>query len=274
MVGCWHTPSLPAVIVSPSRICRDHKFRDFASVGLLDSNETWVTPSHERTNADVTAPTFGGDYSTVILSSAPPSLSTPIRCLSLCSASNALKLATQNPPSTLSLRPRRCLNPSLLVLNPLSLPPSFPGRLRLVPDVPPAARVLPELSTHHRLYCLGHMHSRRVSDMHKYAWGTQILAIAIENFPICLKAKLHKANMSTSSTREATVFISNVAWSCNLPKIASVFVAPAACIAKRMTYCCVTISASRFTALLFAPRLHPSSGSPSGWVADLSACRF
>jgi hypothetical protein len=55
MVGCWHTPSLPATIVSPSRICRDHNFRGFASVGLLDSNEAWVTLFHEkRTNADVT----------------------------------------------------------------------------------------------------------------------------------------------------------------------------------------------------------------------------
>jgi hypothetical protein len=54
MVGCWHTSSLPATIVSPSRICRDHKFRGFAIVGLLDSNEVWVTLFHEkRTNADV-----------------------------------------------------------------------------------------------------------------------------------------------------------------------------------------------------------------------------
>jgi hypothetical protein len=53
MVGCWHTPSLPATIVSPSRICRDHNFRGFASVGLLDSNEAWVTLFHEkRTNAE------------------------------------------------------------------------------------------------------------------------------------------------------------------------------------------------------------------------------
>jgi hypothetical protein len=28
---------------APSRICRDHKLRNFASVGLLDFNEGWVT---------------------------------------------------------------------------------------------------------------------------------------------------------------------------------------------------------------------------------------
>jgi hypothetical protein len=55
MVGCWYTPSLPATIVSPSLICRDHTFRGFASVGLLDSNKAWVTLfCKKRTTADVT----------------------------------------------------------------------------------------------------------------------------------------------------------------------------------------------------------------------------
>jgi hypothetical protein len=78
---------------------------------------------------------------------------------------------------------------------------------------------------------LGHMHSRRVSDMHKYAIGVPNLPIAteIENFLICLKGKLHKANKSTSSTRKATqsnqVFLSTLVLSCSLPKIASVSVA-------------------------------------------------
>jgi hypothetical protein len=37
--------------------------------------------------------------------------------------------------------------------------------------------------------------------------------------------------------------------SCNLPRIASVFVTPVACMAKRATYSCMTISATRFTVL-------------------------
>jgi hypothetical protein len=53
--GCWHTPSLPATILSPYQICRDHKFLAFASVGLLDSNRAWVMLFREKhTNADVT----------------------------------------------------------------------------------------------------------------------------------------------------------------------------------------------------------------------------
>jgi hypothetical protein len=55
MVGCWYTPSLPATIASPSRTCWDHNFYGFASVGLLDSDEAWITLFRKkRTNIDVT----------------------------------------------------------------------------------------------------------------------------------------------------------------------------------------------------------------------------
>jgi hypothetical protein len=55
IVGCWHTPSLPTTIVSPSLICRDYNFLAFASIGLQDSNEAWVTFFREKcTNANVT----------------------------------------------------------------------------------------------------------------------------------------------------------------------------------------------------------------------------
>jgi hypothetical protein len=133
----------------------DHQVKAIstASVGLLDSDEAWATLFHEkRTNVNGTfAPTFVNDYFAVILSSAPPPLSTPIRCLSLGSASVALQLATPNPTSTLPHRPRRWLNPLLLLLNPLSLPTRRPGRHPLVPSVPPVAHVFPWLSNHHRL---------------------------------------------------------------------------------------------------------------------------
>jgi hypothetical protein len=56
------------------------------------------------------APTFVEGYFTVIFSSVLSPLSTPIRCLSLCSASIALQLATLNPTSTLPHQYRRCLN--------------------------------------------------------------------------------------------------------------------------------------------------------------------
>jgi hypothetical protein len=48
------------------------------------------------------------------------------------------------------------------------------------------------------------MPSHRYSDMHTYAIGVPDLPIAteIDNCSIYLKAKLHKANKSTSSTRK------------------------------------------------------------------------
>jgi hypothetical protein len=133
MVGCWHTP------LRRSSLC-------FASVGLLDSNEAWVTLFHKkRTNADVTTSShLRGRLlysSTVLLSSVPPPLSTPIGCLDLCSA---LQIATPTTASTLPDWYRRCLNP-------LSLPPSRPGRHRRVPAVPPAVFALLQLSTYSRL---------------------------------------------------------------------------------------------------------------------------
>jgi hypothetical protein len=91
----------------------------------------------------LSAPTF---VSTVILSSAPPPLSTPTRCLRLCSEFIALQQATSNLP-----RPHRCLNLVVLLLYQLSLPPRRPGGHRLTPAVLPAAHVLSQLSTHNRL---------------------------------------------------------------------------------------------------------------------------
>jgi hypothetical protein len=104
MVGCWHTASLPATIISPSRICRERKFRGSSSVGLLDSNEAWITLFHEQcTNADVTIGShLPDDCSTVILSSELLLLNITSRCLKLLSAFIELGLAL---PS--SFRPRR-----------------------------------------------------------------------------------------------------------------------------------------------------------------------
>jgi hypothetical protein len=71
---------------------------------------------------------FVKGYFTVTLLSAPPLLSTPIHCLSQCSASILLQQAVSNKSSTLPRRHRRCLNPLLLLLNPLPPQPRRPGR--------------------------------------------------------------------------------------------------------------------------------------------------
>jgi hypothetical protein len=80
------------------------------------------------------APIFAEGYFTVTLSSAPLLLSTPIRYQSQCFASVALQ-AIPIKPSTLPYQHLPCLNPSLLLLDPLLLPPRRPGRHRLVPAV-------------------------------------------------------------------------------------------------------------------------------------------
>jgi hypothetical protein len=110
--------------------------------------------------------------------------------------------------------------------------------------------------------------------MHKYAIGVASLPIAteIDDYPICLKGKLHDANRSTSSTRKAT--------QCNQGiSIDFGFIVQSSKDRERVrrlgglhcetcyvlhTHSCVTILVTYFTVLLFAPSALPSSGSPNG----------
>jgi hypothetical protein len=112
------------------------------------------------------------------------------------------------------------------------------------------------------------MHSRRISNMYKNAIRVPSLPINTEIYDCPIFLKLNKFNKSTSSTRKATqcnrTFLSTLALSCSPLKMASAFVASAACMAKCVTYSCVTILVTHFTVVLFSPRLLPSSGSPNG----------
>jgi hypothetical protein len=83
--------------------------------------------------------------------------------------------------------------------------------------------------------------------------------------PICLKAPRLPLLPPARLLNASELFLLTLAMSYNLPKIASVFVA-----SKRGLYSCITVSATRYMALLFVPRLHPSSESPSGLPPRLS----
>jgi hypothetical protein len=116
-----------------------------ASIGLLDSNEAWVMLllCGRRTN--------GEDSFKVILSFFPLPLSTPICCPKLRSASIASQLAAPSPPPTVD--------------------PAAPVSTLNDPDkdvtwqVNHLTREVFRIIWHQRL---GHIVSRRVSDMHKY----------------------------------------------------------------------------------------------------------
>jgi hypothetical protein len=53
---------------------------------------------------------------------------------------------------------------------------------------------------------LGHLHSRRVSDVHKYARGVPSVPITgeLDKCPVCLHAKLRKAAACKADSRRAT----------------------------------------------------------------------
>ena len=81
-------------------------------------------------------------------------------------------------------------------LAPVAPPPA------LITDPPATAYHLCHLN-HDQLHvlwhqCLGHFHSRHMSNLHKYAQGLPFVPIATEldSCPICARAKLHHADWS------------------------------------------------------------------------------
>jgi hypothetical protein len=150
MVGCWYTPSLPATIVSPSRICREHKFRGFAGVGLLGSSTRSVpTPMLPL------APSFVEDNNNNLLYRNPlirptaaqhaDPLPKPVLCVHRVAARNPEPAIDPAPPASPLSEPIVAPTEPLL-LNLLSLPPSRLGRHHRVTAAPPAAHVLTQPS--------------------------------------------------------------------------------------------------------------------------------
>jgi hypothetical protein len=128
MVGCWYAPYLPAMIVSPSRICRDHNFRGFASVGLLDSNEAWIRLSARSvpTTMSLSAPIFVKGYFKVTPLIRPTAAqhAIPVCKLVLC-----VHQVTASDPD-------QAIDPASLVL-PLSAPIITPAEPAAGPTAPP-----------------------------------------------------------------------------------------------------------------------------------------
>jgi hypothetical protein len=140
------------MIVSPPLICRDQKFRGFASVGLLDSNEAWVTLfSHEkRSNTGVIIGSHCGgllyDDPLILPTVAQHADPLPKSVLYVHRVAASDRNPASNPASPIPF--------SEAVVAPAK-PVVAPGRHRLVPALPPAlppaSSVLPQLSNHSRL---------------------------------------------------------------------------------------------------------------------------
>jgi hypothetical protein len=184
----------------------------------------------------LSAPIFVEGYFTVTLSSAPLLLSTLIRCISQCAASITLQQAISTKPSILPRRHRRCLNPFLLLLNALPLPPVCPGCHRIVPAAQHAARLLLQLSNHRHLLAsawilqcpsettrtklsLGKSTTSLVRHSALFginATGTCILAVSVKckskllanpTFPSPPRSKSALLASRTSSTKSTTVYL-------------------------------------------------------------------
>jgi hypothetical protein len=115
------------------------------------------------------------------------------------------------------------------------------------------------------------MDSCRVCDVDKYAIGTPNLSITTEtdDCPICLKATLHKAPTSLPLLPERLldaikIFLSTFVFVVQSSSDSERVRRLSGLHDKRVTYLYVTISATRFTLLLFPSRLPPLSSSPNG----------
>jgi hypothetical protein len=278
LVGCWHAPSLPPTIVSPSRNC--NYFRDFASVGLLDSNEAWL-PLFRSSMLPLTS-TFVEDRFTVILLSVPPPLSTLICRISLFDVHS---VAASHPKSDIDPAPPPALlsEPVVAPTEPVAAPIERPGRHRLVPVVSPAAHAHPPafdppppltVDPATPVSILYDQDKNVTWSMRPFAsFGTNVLDTCILTlsvtrtrtllgYPACLSPprSISVRSASRPSFTKPTslpllparllnandVFLSTLHLWCNHPKR---FVASVACLAKRVTYSFIT--APRFTVLLF-----------------------
>ena len=95
---------------------------------------------------------------------------------------------------------------------------------------------------------LGRIHSRGISDIHKYAIGYPTSLSPPRSMTALFASRPSYTKPTSLPLLPArllsaiNVFLSPSALSCNLPRPASAFVASAAFMAKRVTYCGVTIS--------------------------------
>ena len=165
MVETYYTPSLPATILSPARLGKQKGCNKYSVIASLDGSTSTLKLHHPSETA--------GDI-----------------LIDLCN------------------------NGGLLYSRPLILPHTDEekyGVCALTGDTDVSEQHHVAQLTQDQLRILwhqrlGHIHSRRMSEMHKYVEGVPKLPVATEldTCPICVKAKLHKADQSKSDSRHAT----------------------------------------------------------------------
>lgn len=104
-VRCWYTPSLPATIISPSRLAKELKADGFASVGWFLPERAWVHFFHQhRRSQDAVVPCILRDgllFTESLIKPTPSQRSSPLPEASLCvhRVKSLADLDTQAPPA-------------------------------------------------------------------------------------------------------------------------------------------------------------------------------
>lgn len=170
LTKCFYTPSLPATILSPSSMAREHRCTaGYTTTFTFDGKDCCVNlvyPGNDR-SADIVIP----------------------------------QVLLHDLLFTLPLERNPDAAPQPIALglhDPCSVPPSTNKSTIISALTQDQLRVL----WHQRL---GHMHSRRVATAYKYASGIPKVPIAseLESCPVCIRSKLRKAARSKESSRHA-----------------------------------------------------------------------
>ena len=167
MVETYYTPTLPATILSPARVGKQKGYSGYSIVASFDNSASALKLHHPTVTVK--------------------DLLVPL------SNRGGLLYATVLPPSDSE--------------TPETNHESKCYQEKDASDVYQMSRLTQEqlrVLWHHRL---GHIHSRRVANMHKFADGIPKLPEAneLQTCPICVRAKLHKAAKSKKDSRHATV---------------------------------------------------------------------
>ena len=181
-VRCFYMPTLPVTILSPARIAKQLGYDGYNASAWLNGEGCSITLKHKKTTSRDLS--MSVELRRGLLYTQPL---IPVMDQDALMSDDALVSATAESIIKDELSDYRACREIMQMSE---------KKLRIL--------------WHQRL---GHMHSRRVAEMHKHADGIPRVPEAdeVEKCPVCIQAKLHHANRSKDDARRALVPFQGIA---------------------------------------------------------------
>ena len=242
MERAFYTPTIDATILAPDVMAKTHGCAGYTAVSMFGSDCSLRLVHCKRSSGDLYFRL--NRYNGLLFSDPlikpvtdadkfgpfrPPALS---ECQVLPSVAASIS-ATANTDCSCTLAPKGCPCKRPAASDPLAVPYCAPvsSSSSVAPTETPTETTTDDESSidSHFVTCtdpalsvhaltrnqlrilwhqrLGHLHSRRASDLHRFVVGVPSLPIATEldNCPVCARAKLRKADRSKVDSKHATV---------------------------------------------------------------------